>query len=107
MNIEVEVYVTPSGKKPFFSWEKKLSRLARSIVTTRIARLKVGNFGDCKALANGNGLYELRIHHGPGYRVYFGKKKKTVVVLLCGGDKGSQKKDIEKAKRFWEEYLHG
>lgn len=103
MSIEIGIYVTPSGKEPFSSWEKKLSRQNRAIVTARIARLRVGNFGDCKTLAKG--VYELRIHHGAGYRVYFGKKKKTIVILLCGGDKKTQKKDIQKAKMFWEEYL--
>ena len=105
VNIEIEIYVTPSGKEPYSSWEKKLSRQARAIVAARLARLRVGNFGDCKALANAKGVYELRIHHGAGYRVYFGKKRKAIVILLCGGDKGTQKKDIQKARMFWEEYL--
>lgn len=77
------------------------------IIATRIARLKLGNFGDCKGLTNANGVFELRIQYGPGYRIYFAKKKQVIVILLCGGDKKSQKKDIEKAKMFWEEYLNG
>ncbi len=107
MSFEIEVYVTPSGKEPYSSWENKLSRQSRAIVTTRLARIRLGNFGDCKALANAKGIYELRIHHGAGYRIYFGKKKKKVVILLCGGDKRTQKKDIEKAKKYWEEYSNG
>ncbi len=107
MSIEIEIYVAPSGKKPYVSWEKKLDRQTRGIVAARIARLKIGNLGDCKALAKAKGIYELRIHHGAGYRVYFGKKKQAIVILLCGGDKGTQKKDIQKAKMFWEEYLNG
>lgn len=107
MSIEIEIYVTPSGKEPYSSWEKKLSGQTRGIVTARIARLKLGNFGDCKALTNAKGLYELRIHHGAGYRVYFGKKQQKIIILLCGGDKGTQKRDIQKAKEFWEEYLNG
>jgi len=107
MSIEIEIYVTPAGKEPYSSWEKKLSMQNRAVVTARLARLKLGNFGDCKALTNAKGLYELRIHHGAGYRVYFGKKHQKIIVLLCGGDKGTQKRDIRKAKEFWEEYLNG
>lgn len=107
MSIEIEIYVTPAGKQPYVSWENKLDRQARAIIATRIARLRLGNFGDCKSLTNANGIFELRIQYGPGYRIYFGKKKQAIVILLCGGDKGSQKKDIEKAKMFWEEYLNG
>jgi len=106
MSIEIEIYNTPSGKEPYSSWEKKLSRQARAVVAARIVRLRIGNFGDCKALSNAKGIYEIRIHHGAGYRIYFGKRKKTIVILLCGGDKGTQKKDIQKAKTFWEEYLN-
>ena len=106
MSIEIEIYVAPSGKRPYVSWENKLDRQTRAIVAARIARLKVGNFGDCKSLTNAKGIYELRIQHGAGYRIYFGKKKQAIVILLCSGDKGTQKKDIEKAKMFWEEYLN-
>lgn len=70
----------------------------------RLSRISLGNFGDCKVLKNGNGISELRIHFGPGYRVYYGMSERVVVVLLIGGDKSGQNKDIEKAKRCWYEY---
>lgn len=67
--------------------------------------MRLGNLGDCKSI--GDGVFELRISFGPGYRVYFGQDGPKVVVLLCGGDKRSQKRDIAKAKLLWMEYLYG
>ena len=63
----------------------------------------VGNFGDCKSV--GGGVEELRIDFGPGYRVYYGREGALVVVLLCGGSKKSQARDIVTAQRQWKEYL--
>ena len=65
-------------------------------------RVEAGNFGDCEPV--GDGVTELRIHVGAGYRVYFGRHGKTVVILLCGGDKSTQVKDIKTAKRLAEEW---
>ena len=101
--IQIEIYQESSGKQPFLNWENGLSREVRAIVTARLTRIRLGNFGDCKSF---EGINELRIHYGPGYRIYFGKKGKTIVILLCGGDKSTQKKDIKKAKAFWQDYLH-
>jgi len=67
-----------------------------------LGRLKLGNFGDCKSL--GNEIAELRIHYGPGIRIYYSKIGSRVLLLLCGGDKGSQTKDINKAKEYLKEY---
>lgn len=72
----------------------------------RIDRLRLGNFGDCKSV--GNGVYELRIRAGPGFRVYFGLERQKLVILLCGGDKSTQKKDIATAIEYWKEHKgHG
>jgi putative addiction module killer protein len=68
----------------------------------RINRLRLGNFGDCKPV--GDGVFELRMMFGPGYRVYFARQGESVVLLLCGGDKGTQDADIERAKKYWHEH---
>lgn len=77
---------------------------ARARILMRIDRMKEGNFGDSEPI--GDGLSEARIHYGPGYRVYFMQQGDQIVVLLCGGDKASQPKDIKQAKRIaqaWKE----
>ena len=102
--IDVIFYTTPRGKQPFVEWLKELSRTTEAVVLARLARLRIGNFGDCKVLKNCTGVYELRIDFGPGYRIYFGKMKSTLVVLLVGGDKGSQPKDIAKAQKYWIDF---
>ena len=71
---------------------------------TRIGRVRLGNFGDCKYIIGSNGIWELRLDYGPGYRVYFGKEGTTIIVLLMGGEKRSQNRDIAKAKKYWLEY---
>jgi putative addiction module killer protein len=70
----------------------------RALIASRIDRLAFGHFGDAKSI--GDGISELRIHYGPGFRVYFTKHGKTVMVLLCGGQKSTQAKDIRTAKRL-------
>jgi len=68
-----------------------------------IRRLEQGNYGDCKAL--GNGIFELRLFFGPGYRIYFGEDGQKLVILLCGGDKSTQNQDITIVQSYWQEYL--
>lgn len=103
MEIEIEIYQTFSGKRPFESWFEDIREiLTRAKILTRLDRLKLGNFGDCKAI--GDGVSELRIHYGPGIRIYYSKIGNKVVLLLCGGDKRSQAKDINKAKEYLKDY---
>ena len=86
----------------FESWLAGLRDLeARARITIRIRRLSLGNFGDSKPL--GEGVSELRIHHGPGYRIYFVRRGKELVILLCGGDKSDQSRDIARAKKLAKE----
>jgi putative addiction module killer protein len=100
---ELRIYTTEDGDAPFSNWLNRLrDAQGRAIVRTRLARIRLGNFGDCKAV--GDGVFEFRIDFGPGYRVYFGQEGNRLVILLCGGDKRTQSKDIAKAKKFWSDY---
>jgi putative addiction module killer protein len=83
----------------FDKWLSDLTnRAARARITSRIDRLSCGNPGDVKAV--GEGISEMRIDTGPGYRVYYKQTGTTIIVILCGGDKSSQDKDIKKAKQI-------
>jgi putative addiction module killer protein len=100
---EVHVYTCSDGSEPFTQWLRGLrDGTTRNRIRQRIARVRLGNFGDTRSV--GDGVYELRIHFGPGYRVYFGRCGDEVVILLCGGDKGSQDRDIERAREYWRDY---
>lgn len=87
----------------FRKWRLKLKdQRARAIIASRLDRLAFGNAGDVKPV--GQGVSELRIDFGPGYRVYFIRQGKEIIILLCGGDKSTQARDIETAKRLAEEW---
>jgi putative addiction module killer protein len=103
VELDVLIYQTADARKPFAVWLDALKdRLARARIRTRINRLALGNPGDHRALDGG--LFELRIDWGPGYRVYFARTGNTIVLLLCGGDKTTQQKDIEHAKAYFQDY---
>jgi putative addiction module killer protein len=102
--IEVLEYLTEDGRNRFRTWLEELKDTeARARIRARINRIRLGNFGDSKSV--GGGVSELRIPHGPGYRVYFGRQGNQVVILLCGGDKRTQARDIETAHVAWQDYL--
>lgn len=87
----------------FRKWQTRLrDERAKALIAARLDRLAYGHAGDVAPV--GEGVSELRIHHGPGYRIYFQKRGNTVLVLLCGGDKGTQSKDIMIAKRLAAEW---
>lgn len=87
----------------FRRWRVRLKDVRiRALIASRLDRLAFGNAGDVKPV--GQGISELRIDHGPGYRVYFQKRGNTIIVLLCGDDKSTQKKDIQTAKRLAAEW---
>lgn len=103
VSFEIKYYVTRFGKKPFRDWLEAIKdNRMRQIISRRVYRVQSGNFGDCKSL--GSGVHEMRIHYGPGARMYFGKDKGVIIVLLCGGEKRTQKKDIKRAHEFWQDY---
>lgn len=101
---EIDIYRTDAGKEPFIEWQDGLDLVIQARVDARLTRIEhTGNLGDCKSL--GDGVHELRFDFDPGYRVYFGKVKKSVILLLAGGAKGSQQRDINKAKEYWQDHL--
>jgi putative addiction module killer protein len=100
---EVRMYRTGSGRIPYLDWLMSLrDARTRQKIEARIARVRLGNFGIARSV--GDGVQELKVDYGPGYRVYFAREANTIVILLCGGDKGSQNEDIVKAKAFWSDY---
>ena len=101
---EIRIYTTPNGRAPYRQWYARIKdEKLRTIISTRLTRLETGNLGDFKRL--NQDLYELRIHYGPGYRIYFGSFQNTVVVLLCAGTKGTQRRDITRAQNYWNDFI--
>lgn len=101
--LEIRHYLTRLGEDPFQEWLDSL-RDARTEarIAARVARLEAGNFGDCKPLRDG--VWELRVDWGPGYRVYYAMTGRICLLLLCGGDKRRQSADIDRAVEYWSDY---
>jgi putative addiction module killer protein len=100
--LELRYYVGPDGLSPFEKWFSRLDVTAGAKVSTALARLEKGNLSNVKAI--GEGLLEYRIDWGPAYRVYFGRDGELLVVLLQGGTKRRQQRDIQTAKELWMKY---
>ena len=101
--MELLRYRRLDGQEPFSEWLDGLrDKSASARIRIRLRRIEAGNFGDCEPV--GEGVSELRIHVGAGYRVYFGRYRQKVILLRCGGDKGSQASDIRTAKALWTEW---
>jgi putative addiction module killer protein len=99
---QVQIYTDGRGRRPLEDWLTGLRDIrARAVIRARVARLEAGNLGDCRPV--GQGVQELRIHHGPGYRLYFAEAGAALILLLCGGSKATQRRDIGRAKRFWKD----
>lgn len=97
----LEYYITETGKIPFKAWIESLKDIhARAKIRVALDRIRLGNFGHAKSV--GEGVYELKIDYGPGYRLYYAFSGAAIVLLLLGGDKASQSKDIARAKEFWK-----
>lgn len=100
----LKIYVTSDGRQPYSEWLRNLrDTMTVARIRTRIDRIEEGNLGQYKAL--GTGLFEFKFSFGPGYRVYFAVDGDEIILLLSGGDKGSQRKDIERAREYWTDYL--
>ncbi|HXN47573.1 MAG TPA: type II toxin-antitoxin system RelE/ParE family toxin [Bryobacteraceae bacterium] len=101
----VELLLFRKGRStPFLEWLASLKDAQTAgVVRARLNRIRLGNFGDCKSV--GGGVEELRIDFGPGYRVYFGRDGAAVVVLVGGGSKRTQTREIRTAQQCWKEYL--
>jgi len=96
-------YTDEQGESPYGQWLGALrDGRAKAKIIMQVDKIELGLFGDVEPI--GEGLSELRIHYGPGYRVYYGKEGQKVYLLLCGGDKSTQSKDIKKAKEYWKEH---
>ena len=101
---DLRILILSNGRAPFKDWLRSLrDKQTKARIQSRIDRLRLGGFGDYQSV--GDGVFELRIHFGPGYRVYFGLLGAQVVLLLCGGDKSTQARDIADAQRYWKEFL--
>lgn len=101
--IEIRRYKTGNGTEPATEWLGSLKdKQARARIEVRLARLTAGNFGDCKPLRDS--VWELKVDWGSGYRVYYGQIGKTIILLLCGGDKRTQDADIERAVDYFKDF---
>jgi putative addiction module killer protein len=101
--VEVKEYQTAAGTVPLTEWLDHLrDAVTKARIVARLDRLKAGLLGDWKSI--GGGVFDLRIDVGPGFRVYYGQEGETLILLLCGGDKRTQAKDIENAHSYWKDY---
>lgn len=101
--LELEYYVTDDGEVPFKEWLDDLKDVtARAKIRIRLDRVRLGNLGDSRSL--GGGVYELKVDYGPGYRIYFADEGERIILLLMGGDKSTQTKDVARAKSFREDW---
>lgn len=100
--IQIREYIDDHGRSPFGRWFDGLDARAANRVRTALARMEAGNLSNTKGV--GRGVLECRLHVGPGYRVYFGRDGDTLIVLLGGGTKARQQRDIEQARELWQEY---
>lgn len=102
MPVAVREYLDEKGASPFAYWFETLDAIAAAKVATALYRLEQGNFSRTEGV--GGGVYECKINFGPGYRVYFGKDGAEIVILLGGGTKKRQSRDISKALSCWQNY---
>jgi putative addiction module killer protein len=100
--VEIRYYVASANTEPFANWFAELDPTASAKVTRAIARVQQGNFSNVKSV--GEGVLEYKIDFGPGYRIYFGRDGDKIVILLTGGTKKRQQRDVDTAKGYWRDY---
>jgi putative addiction module killer protein len=101
--IELRRYQRADGREPFSEWLTTLrDKTAAARIRIRLRQVEADNFGDCEPV--GEGVIELCVHIGPGYRIYCGRYGRAIVILICGGDKSTQARDIKRAKELWAEW---
>ena len=103
--LDIRYYVAASGEQPFAEWFADLDAVASAKIARALARMEQGNLSNVKSV--GEGVLEYRIDFGPGYRIYFGRDGDTIIVLLMGGTKKRQQRDIDAAHSFWQDYKRG
>ena len=102
MKVKIEEYIRADGSSPFEKWFKRLNAIAAAKITTALYRMEQGNYSNVEGV--GEGVFEYKLHFGPGYRIYFGQEGAELVILVGGGTKKQQSKDIKEAKELWSEY---
>ena len=100
---KVQEFEAEDGRSPYREWIDDVDVSVKARIQARVFRFEQGNLGDHKSL--GAGVWEARFDFGPGYRLYFGKDGERIILLLFGGDKGSQRRDIRRAQEYWANYL--
>lgn len=100
--VEIREYVDPQGRSPYARWFDRLDSVAAARVAVALVRMEQGNLSNAKGI--GAGVFEYRVDFGPGYRIYFGRDGDALIVLLGGGTKTRQQRDIEAARALWREY---
>src|SRR5882757_3285465 len=103
--LDIRYYVAASGEEPFAEWFAELDAAASAKIARRLARMEQGNLSNVKGV--GEGVLECRIDFGPGYRIYFGRDGEKIIVLLTGGTKKRQQRDIDAAHAYWQDYKRG
>ena len=101
--LSIREYLSLAGVNSFRTWLGAQPAPVIARVHARLLRVEIGNLGDTRSV--GHGVQEMRIDYGPGIRIYFGRQGNAVILVLCGGDKRSQRTDIVRARRYWLDYL--
>lgn len=101
---QIKIYAKENGKQPFSDWKNSLDKTLKQRVYSKIIQLQNENYSDCSILKDSDGVKEARIRTASGLRIYFAEDNNEIIILLAGGDKDTQARDIERAKEYWQDY---